>query len=167
MNNSNDTKDVATNSIENRSLEKTICSMISNPSIKNMDTFVSHLVSSSLIVLIDDFIHEGSTFDEEGYFTLSQFDNLPLVKFDDEQGNFVFPVFTSVSHVENSSHFEGFIPLIVPALQVLEMASMMDCDKLVLNFESSQMIELDKVLIDSLVFKLISRGELSLQNTFM
>jgi hypothetical protein len=167
MNNHNDVNEIPTCSLENKNLEKAISSMTSNPTMKNMDMFINQFLSSSLIVLINDFIHESSAFDADGYFSLSQFDNLPLVKFDDEQGNFVFPVFTNVSYAENSPYFEGFIPLIVPALQVLEMASMMDCDKMVLNFESNEMIELDKILIDSLVFKLISNGELSLQNTFM
>ena len=172
MNNNSDALQIPTNTLDNEKLEDKIRLMLSstqgNKSMKKMDQFIDHLLTSSLIVLISEFIHESPVaFEEDGYFTLSQYDNIPLVTFEDEKGDVVFPVFTSVSYAENLPYFEGYIPLIIPAMQVLEMVKTMDCNKLTLNYESSEMVELDKVLVDSIVFRLISDGELSLQNTFM
>jgi len=142
--------------------------MLESPSIKYKNLFVDTLLSSSLIVLISDFIHDGSdAFNEEGCFALSQHDNIPLVTFEDDSGDVVFPVFTSVSYAENLPYFEGYIPLIVPAIEVLEMAKTMNCDKLTFNYESSEMVELDEVLLDSIIFRLVSNGELSLQSTYL
>lgn len=158
---------VINNLLVNNELEDKIKSMVSTPCSRNMDKLINALLSSSLIVLIDDFIHSGKDIDEDGYFTMSQFDNIPLVKFENEKGELVLPVFTNVTYAERLPYFEGFIPIIVPAIQVLEMASAIDSDKLVINYESSEMIEFNRIQIDSLIFKLISEGDLSSQNTFM
>ena len=167
MNIYGDPRDIPTVDLENKQLEKLIGILRSNPTKNNMNRFIEHLLPRSLIVLVDDLIHESAnSFDEDGFFTLDKNNNIPLVTFEEENGNIVFPVFTNVSYAENLPYFEGYIPLIVPAFQVLEMAHSIICDKLTFNFESNEMIELGETLIDSLVFKLVANGNLYHQSSF-
>lgn len=162
------TENIETIELFNDNLEYTIKDLKISPSMKCMNHFINELVSTSLIVLISDFIHSGTeAFDEEGYFSPEQYDTIPLIKFKNDEGFYVFPVFTSANYVESIPYFEGCIPLIVPAIHVLEMAQKLTCEKIVINLESSICLELDTVLIDSIVFRLISEGVISTHNTFI
>ena len=166
MNLLNDNSQVITHSLNNNELEESINKMLNSPCSKNMDEMIESLISTSLIVMINDYIHTEENLEPDGHFTLSKYDNIPLVKFENDKGEKILPVFTNTEYVNNLPYLDNYVALIVPAMQVLEMANVMRCKKMTINHGSKESIDLDNILIDSLVFNLIFNGDLSIQNTF-
>lgn len=158
------------NNIKNIQLESAIRAMLYSPSDKNRDGFIRELLSSTLVLLMQETVTINRTeilkVDEEGYSYFPKDSNVPLVQFKNEQEELILPVFTCSANVHKIKGLEDYVGLAVPCLQVFEMADATKSSKIIFNPESSESLEMDHNFYETILNTLRNIGALEQDNSF-